>query len=224
MLTKNELVALYQKRAKNYDLFANLYYLIGFRELAYRKKAVTALNLKPGDTVVEIACGTGLNFSLLQNAVGPSGKIIGVDITDKMLEQAQRRIDKHGWTNIELIKTDASEFIFPKDINGIISVFAITLIPEYAQIIENGSRALAKGGRFAILDFKKPGNRPLWLTKLLVFLTKGFGVSLDLADHHPWETITKCLSPVMFKDLYFGFTYLSVGEANHSLPDTQSHL
>nr|NIR86909.1 class I SAM-dependent methyltransferase [Candidatus Bathyarchaeota archaeon]NIW13598.1 class I SAM-dependent methyltransferase [Candidatus Thorarchaeota archaeon] len=181
MLTKQELVSLYQKRAKNYDLFANLYYLIGFRELVYRKQAVAALNLKTGDTVVEIACGTGLNFSLLHNAVGPSGKIIGVDITDKMLEQAQQRIDNHGWANIELIKTDAADYIFPKGINGIISVFAITLIPEYAQIIENGSRALAKGGRFAILDFKEPENRPLCLTKLFVFLTKGFGVSLDLA-------------------------------------------
>lgn len=214
MLKKEELVALYQKMAKNYDLVANFYYLIGFREVAYRKKAAEALNLKPGDTVVEIACGTGLNFSFLQNAIGPTGKIIGIDITDKMLEQARRRIEQNGWTNVELIKSDAAEYVFPEGINGIISTFAITLIPEYEQIIKNGSRALANGGKFAILDFKKPENRPLWLTKLLVFLTKCFGVSLDLSVRHPWETITTCLTPVMFKDLYFGFTYISVGEAN----------
>jgi demethylmenaquinone methyltransferase/2-methoxy-6-polyprenyl-1,4-benzoquinol methylase len=202
------------EEGENYDLVANLYYLIGFREIAYRKKAVAALNLKPGDTVIEIACGTGLNFSFLQNAIGPTGKIIGIDITDKMLERAQRRIEQNGWTNIELIKTDAAEYMFPEGINGIISVFAITLIPEYAQIIKNGSRALAKGGRFAILDFKEPENRPLWLTKLLVLLTKCFGVSLDLAVRHPWETIATCLTPVIYKDLYFGFTYISVGEAN----------
>jgi len=216
MLKKEELVALYQKRAKNYDLVANLYYLIGFREVAYRKIASAALNLKPGDTVVEIACGTGLNFSFLQNAIGPTGKIIGIDITDKMLEQARRRIEQNGWNNVELIKTDAAEYVFPEGINGIISVFAITLIPEYAQIIKNGSRALANGGRFAVLDFKEPANRPLWSTKLLVSLTKCFGVSLDLAVRHPWETIATCLTPVMFEDLYFGFTYISVGEANKS--------
>jgi demethylmenaquinone methyltransferase/2-methoxy-6-polyprenyl-1,4-benzoquinol methylase len=52
----------YRKRAKNYDFAANLYYLMGFRINAYRKQAVKALQLQQGDTVVEIGCGTGLNF------------------------------------------------------------------------------------------------------------------------------------------------------------------
>lgn len=58
-LTRFELTALYRKRAKRYDWTANRYYLIGFREWAYRKKAVAALCLMRGDTVVEIGCGTG---------------------------------------------------------------------------------------------------------------------------------------------------------------------
>ena len=61
---------LYTKRAPRYDLSANLYYLIGFRENAYRKKAVDALQLNPGETVVELGCGTGLNFRYLQDAIG----------------------------------------------------------------------------------------------------------------------------------------------------------
>jgi ubiquinone/menaquinone biosynthesis C-methylase UbiE len=64
-LSRSELICLYRKRAKRYDWTANLYYLIGFREWAYRKKAIAALSLNKGDTVVEIACGTGLNFALL---------------------------------------------------------------------------------------------------------------------------------------------------------------
>ncbi|RJQ48340.1 MAG: methyltransferase domain-containing protein [Nitrospiraceae bacterium] len=89
---KTSLSALYRRRAKHYDVTANFYYLIGFREQAYREKAVQALDFQSGDTVVEIGCGTGLNFSLLQNYVGPEGKIIGVDLTDAMLEQAGRRV------------------------------------------------------------------------------------------------------------------------------------
>lgn len=61
-LSQSELKALDRKRSRWYDFTANLYYLLGFREWAYRKKAVAALNLKPGDTVVEIGCGTGLNL------------------------------------------------------------------------------------------------------------------------------------------------------------------
>ena len=66
VLSKDDLIALYRKRAPNYDFTANLYYLIGYREWAYRKRAVDALQLSLGDTVVEIACGTGLNFGLFE--------------------------------------------------------------------------------------------------------------------------------------------------------------
>jgi len=58
--------ALYRKRAGHDDWTANLYYLIGYRGWAYRRRAVAALGLGAGDAVVEMCCGTGLNFSLLQ--------------------------------------------------------------------------------------------------------------------------------------------------------------
>ena len=101
---------LYRKRAGRYDLTANLYYLIGFRERHYRKRAVAALDLQKGDTVVELGCGTGLNFSYLQSMVGPEGKIVGVDLTDAMLARAAQRVDRHGWRNVELVQADAGSF------------------------------------------------------------------------------------------------------------------
>lgn len=82
MLTRGDLVNLYRRRARRYDFTANLYYLLGFREWRYCNKAVAALPLCPGDTVVEIGCGTGLNFGLLVDEVGETGRIIGVDMTD----------------------------------------------------------------------------------------------------------------------------------------------
>ena len=103
-LNKNQIVALYRKRAVNYDLSANLYYLIGFRVFKYRKLAVQKLQLKQGSTVVEIGCGTGLNFPLLVHAVGREGKVIGVDLTDKMLAMARARVAKNDWTNVELVQ------------------------------------------------------------------------------------------------------------------------
>lgn len=206
------IIQLYRKRARYYDFTANLYYLIGFREWAFRKRAVKALALKPGDTVVEIGCGTGLNFSLLQKSVGPGGKIIGVDLTDAMLAQAQQRVEENGWQNVELVQSDAAEFEFPKEVNGVISSFAITLVPAYEQVIRSAAQNIKTGGRIAILDIKKPG-LPLWLIKLGVLITKPFGVALDLTDRHPWEAVEKFFDPVLFDQYYFGFVYLSVGEA-----------
>lgn len=211
-LNQTEIVNLYRKRAKKYDFSANLYYLIGFREFLYRTMAVNALGLKPGDTVLEIGCGTGLNFSRLEKAVGESGKIIGLDMTDKMLEQARNRVETNGWSNVELMNINAADYDFPRGLNGILSTFAITLIPEFDQIIKNGSNALVPGGRFAVLDFKEPADKPRWLTKILLVLTSPFGVSLDLAERHPWESIGRYLTERCFKELFFGFCYLSVGE------------
>jgi len=210
---KDQLRKVYRKRARFYDFSANLYYLIGFRERSCWRKAVAALHLKRGDTVVEIYCGTGLNFSLLQRAVGPKGKIIGVDLTAEMLEKARERIIRKGWTNVELVQTDAAEFHFPLNLGGVISTFALTLVPEFDVVIRNGCSALLPGKRWVVLNFKLPLHLVAKLfVPFLIFLTKPFGVRRELAERHPWESIKKYLGNVSIMDLYFGFTYIAVGE------------
>ena len=119
-LDKNSLAELYAKRAGLYDLTANAYYLVGFREFAYRKKAILALELKRGDTVVEIGCGTGLNFSRLIDCVGPEGKLIGVDLTPGMLREAANRVRRNSWSNVDLIQHDAATYLFPDRVDGIL--------------------------------------------------------------------------------------------------------
>ena len=66
ILGKDATRDLYRKRARRYDLAVQLYRLVGFRVRRYREEAVGALALREGDTVVEIGCGTGLNFPLLE--------------------------------------------------------------------------------------------------------------------------------------------------------------
>lgn len=212
-LNRQKIQNLYRKRAERYDLTANLYYLIGFREWHYRQRAVDALQLKEGDVVVELGCGTGLNFPLLQRIIGPKGRIIGVDLTDRMLEQANKRVSRHGWNNVELVLADAGAFAFPAGVNGILSTFALTLMPGYDRIIRVGRDSLAPGARFAILDLKKPENVPLCLTRFMVRLTAPFGVSLDLAERHPWEFVERYFPDNFQEEHFFGFVYLSVGKA-----------
>ena len=212
-LDKRSIALLYRKRAKLYDFSANVYYLLGFREFAYRKIGVKVLNLKKGDTVVEIGCGTGLNFSLLRKQIGPKGNIIGVDLTPEMLEEADKRIKRHGWQNVTLVQSDAAVYRFPNRLDGIISTFALTLVPEYDMIIQKGAAALLPDARFVIVDFKKPDKWPMWMIKSFVILTRPFGVSLDIAGRHPWESVARYMTMVEFRELYFGALYLCVGEA-----------
>jgi len=226
-LDKTQIQQLYRKRAKNYNLTANLYYFVGFREFAYRKKAVKSLGLKAGDTVVEISCGTGLNFSLLQDAVGPEGRIVGVDLTDTMLDQARRRVERNHWQNVDLVQIDAAQYSFPDEVDGVISTFAITLIPEFDKIIKNGADALKPTGRWVVLDFKLPSNKLASLVPLAVAIMKPFGVSRDLAERHPWESIKSYMHHLTLEELYSGFAYIATGSKEMSgahIKSTQSHI
>jgi SAM-dependent methyltransferase len=211
-LSKTQICDLYRRRAANYNVSANLYYLIGFREARCRKQAVLALGLKRGDTAVEVGCGTGLNFRYLLESIGETGRLIGVDLTDAMLEKAGERVRRNGWRNVELVEADAATYAFPAGIQGILSTFALTLVPEYEQVIDHSARALAAGGRFAIADFKKPEGWPQWLVNLGVLITKPFGVSLDLTDRKPWEAMTKHFSEVTITELFGGTVYIAVGQ------------
>src|ERR1700761_1536576 len=111
--TREHLIETYRKKAKRYDVTSRLYPVPGYPQQAQRLQAVQALGLRPGDSVVDIACGTGLNFSLIEQAIGPGGRIVGVDLTEAMLDQAQQRIETNDWHNISLVHVDAAEFDFP---------------------------------------------------------------------------------------------------------------
>jgi demethylmenaquinone methyltransferase/2-methoxy-6-polyprenyl-1,4-benzoquinol methylase len=212
-LNEIEIRELYRRRARRYDVTANLYYLLGFREWAFRKKAVAALEVEPGDTVVEIGCGTGLNFSLLQDAVGPDGRIIGVDLTDAMLERAHTRVVERRWTNVDLVRCDAANYRFPAGVDGILSTFALTLVPGFDEVIRRGAAALARGRRWVVADFKMPEGPTRHLAPLLLPAVRPFGVCLDLAERHPWESLRRHLGNLSMREEWFGFVYVASATA-----------
>ena len=102
----------------------------------------------------------------MQKAVGPGGRIVGVDLTDAMLARAQDRIKANGWSNVSLVQADAAGFDFPAEVDAILSTYALTQVPECAEVIAHGAAALSAGGRWAVLDLKVPGSTPGWLAQL----------------------------------------------------------
>jgi ubiquinone/menaquinone biosynthesis C-methylase UbiE len=212
----------YRARARHYDRAMNLYHLIGFRQWAYRSLAVQALRLREGDTVVEIGCGTGLNFSLIEQVIGPTGRIIGIDLTDAMLAQARLRVEKHGWNNVSFVQADAVEFQFPADARAILSTFALLFVPECAEVIARGSMALSPGGCFVVLDLKLPEMSAGWLAPVQFTLLQGllplvrpFAVTEEVTAHRPWEATRAAmqahLTEYSWTELFFGFAFLAAG-------------
>ena len=199
---------LYRRRAAAYDRVTWLYRCCGFRDLRYRKAAAQALALRPGATVVDLACGTGLNFEHLQRQVGPTGRIVGVDLTDAMLERALARVRRHGWENVELVEADAADYTFPIEVDGALSTLAMSLSPRYDEIVANAAQALAPHGVLAILDLKYPERWPRWLVNLGIRLNRGYGVDLELRDRTPWLSAREHLSEMSYQEYFGGALYL----------------
>src|ERR1700759_3724766 len=187
--TREHLIETYRKKAKHYDVTSRLYPAPGYPQRTQRLRTVRALGLRPGDTVIDLACGTGLNFALLQQAVGPGGQIIGVDLTDAMLARAQDRTKAHGWSNVSLVQADAAGFDFPAGANAILSTYALTQVPECAEVIARGTAALTAGGRWAVLDLKVPGRTPEWLAQIGNATVRPFGAIDEWIIRRPWDAI-----------------------------------
>ncbi len=213
--TRERLIETYRKKAKHYDITSRLYPVPGYPQRAQRLRAVHALGLRAGDRVIDIACGTGLNFPLIEEAIGPGGRIVGVDLTDAMLARAQERIDTNGWSNISLVQADAASFDFPAQADAILSTYALSQVPECAEVIAHGAAALHGGGRWVVLDLKVPDNTPRWLTQLGTASVRPFASIDEWLMRRPWDAIRQAMQKELadpsWTELFFGSAFLTAG-------------
>lgn len=212
---REHLIETYRKKAKHYDLTSRLYPVPGYPQRAQRLRAVQALDLRAGDSVIDIACGTGLNFPLIEGVIGPDGRIVGVDLTDAMLAQAQDRIATNGWSNVSLVQADAGDFDFPAGVDAILSTYALSQVPECAAVIAHGAAALSGGGRWVVLDLKVPDNTPGWVAQLVTAVVRRFASIDEWIMRRPWETIRSAmqeeLADLCWTELSFGTAFLAAG-------------
>jgi len=213
--TREHLIETYRKKAKHYDITSRLYPAPGYPQRAQRLRAVQALGLRAGDSVIDIACGTGLNFPLIEEVIGPGGRIVGVDLTDAMLAHAQDRIETNGWSNVDLVHADAVDFDFPTDVDAILSTYALSQVPECAQVIAHGATALSAGGRWVVLDLKLPAHVPSWLARLGTAIVRPFASIDEWIMRRPWEAIRVAmqeqLADFSWTELLFGTAFLAAG-------------
>ena len=221
--SREHLIEVYRKKAKHYDLTSRLYPVPGYPVRAQRRMAVQALGLRRGYRVVDIACGTGLNFPLIESVIGPDGRIVGVDMTDAMLAQAERRTASNGWRNVSLVQAHAAQFDFPAEIDAILCSYALTQVPECAQVIAHGAAALRIGGRWVVLDVKLPAAAPRWLTQLGTAIVGRFASIDQWIERHPWETIRAAMQEELaepsWTELFFGTAFLAAGSAGPGTAD-----
>ena len=157
--TKSETKAFYNKIAKVYDVLAE------HSEQPLREAAMKMLAPAPGEHLLEIGFGTGHVLVGLAKAVGPTGKVFGIDISENMLAQARELLERESLTNhVTLDCGDAEALSYPSDsLDGILMSFTLELFdtPEIPRVLAQCKRALRPGGRIVVAAVSKEAKQGL---------------------------------------------------------------
>ena len=106
-------IARYRQHAPSYDAAAA-------HSMARRRRVIGLLKLRPGDTVLDVGCGTGLSFPMILEAIGPGGQLLGVELSPDMLALARERTGKAGWGNVSLIEAPMERASVPFPLDAIL--------------------------------------------------------------------------------------------------------
>jgi S-adenosylmethionine-diacylgycerolhomoserine-N-methlytransferase len=140
--------------SRYYRVHAGIYDATRWMFLFGRRQVVSDLALRAGDTVLEVGCGTGVNFHSIVERIGISGRIIGVDCSRSMLDKARRRIRRHGWSNIELIESEFGiEPVHVTSPDVVLFSYSLSMIPRWESAVSAAHELLQPGGRIAVVDF-----------------------------------------------------------------------
>jgi len=172
-VVENDFVArVYENIAWAYDL------IFGPALHPGRVNAIRRMGIRPGDRVLEVGVGTGINAALYPTDCS----VTGIDLSSSMLEKARERVARKGVRNVRLLQMDAANLKFADDTFDIVyAPYVISVVPDPVAVAAEMRRVCRPGGRIVILNHFRSKNRfGAWLERIISPLTVHIGFKSDL--------------------------------------------
>ena len=194
----------YQAIASSYD--RKLQVRLGERT---RRQAFEEFDLRVGDTVVDVGCGTGLSFPLIEKAIGTSGKILGIEPSPEMLRVAQARVAASGWKNVAFIPAEAEDAETAEPADALV-IFRIHEVLRSRAALEHLLRLAKPGARLLVVGVKWapwwafPVNLAVWRqTKRVTTTHEGFQA--------PWDLLAGLVPNLKVRSVDLGAQFIALG-------------
>jgi phosphatidylethanolamine/phosphatidyl-N-methylethanolamine N-methyltransferase len=143
-----------------------------------RVDAIERMGIRPGDRVLEVGVGTGINAALYPRDCS----VTGVDLSSPMLEKARERVARKGVRNVRLLQMDAANLKFGDDTFDIVyAPYVISVVPDPVAVTREMCRVCRPGGRIVILNhFRSRNSLMAWIERMISPFTVHIGFKSDL--------------------------------------------
>jgi SAM-dependent methyltransferase len=141
-------------------------------------------HLRPGEVVVDLGSGGGLDVFLAAKMVGPQGRAIGIDMTPAMIERAQANAEAGGYTNVEFYQSTIDNIPLPDaSVDCVISNCVLNLAPDKSAVFHEIARILKPGGRLAVSDIALKGELPEAIARSMAAYVGCIGGAIKIDDY-----------------------------------------
>lgn len=171
-----------KKVERVYSKYASMYdHTFGKVFQQSRELAVRGLPVQPGHRILEVGIGTGEALPLYPSHC----EVLGIDLSDEMLEHARRRVDEYQLEHVTLQRMDAGNMDFPDDhFDIVMAAYVVTAVPDYRVVVDEMIRVCKPGGRIVMLNHFSNGNKMIAaIEKWISPFCKHIGFRTDLALH-----------------------------------------